>query len=94
MKHFGKVYKGLIDAGLPSIMAGHIHLPAYQRHFNPGVKDEELLPATLSKEITTDLLRGKLGFNGVVVTDASHMLAITWCYEAKRNASYIDCRWL
>ena len=74
---FGKVYKGLIDAGLPSIMAGHIHLPAYQRHFNPGVKDEELLPATLSKEITTDLLRGKLGFNGVVVTDASHMLGLT-----------------
>jgi beta-N-acetylhexosaminidase len=74
---YGKVYKGLIDAGLPSIMAGHIHLPAYQRHFNPGVKDEELLPATLSKEITTDLLRGKLGFNGVVVTDASHMLGLT-----------------
>ena len=74
---FGKVYKGLIDAGLPSIMAGHIHLPAYQRHFNPNVKDEELLPATLSKEITTDLLRGKLGFNGVVVTDASHMLGLT-----------------
>ena len=74
---YGKVYKGLIDAGLPSIMAGHIHLPAYQRHFNPDVKDEELLPATLSKEITTDLLRGKLGFNGVVVTDASHMLGLT-----------------
>ncbi len=76
-KTYGKVYKGLIDAGLPSIMAGHIHLPAYQRFFNPDVKDEELLPATLSKEITTDLLRGKLGFNGVVVTDASHMLGLT-----------------
>jgi beta-N-acetylhexosaminidase len=76
-KTYGKVYKGLIDAGLPSIMAGHIHMPAYQRFFNPDVKDEELLPATLSKEITTDLLRGKLGFNGVVVTDASHMLGLT-----------------
>ncbi|ALC92197.1 beta-hexosaminidase [Bacillus sp. FJAT-18017] len=76
-KTFGKVYKGLIDAGLPSIMAGHIHLPSYERHFNPDVKDEELMPATLSKEITTDLLRGKLGFNGVVVTDASHMLGLT-----------------
>jgi beta-N-acetylhexosaminidase len=76
-KTYGKVYKGLIDAGLPSIMAGHIHMPAYQRFFNPDVKDEELLPATLCKEITTDLLRGKLGFNGVVVTDASHMLGLT-----------------
>jgi beta-N-acetylhexosaminidase len=76
-KTYGKVYKGLIDAGLPSIMAGHIHMPAYQRFFNPDVKDEELLPATLCKEITTDLLRGNLGFNGVVVTDASHMLGLT-----------------
>lgn len=76
-KTYGKVYQGLIDAGLPSIMAGHIQMPAYQRFFNPNVKDEELLPATLCKEITTDLLRGKLGFNGVVVTDASHMLGLT-----------------
>ena len=74
---FGKVYQGLIDAGLPSIMAGHIHQPAYSKFFNPELKDEELLPATLSKEIITDLLRGKLGFNGVVVTDASHMVAMT-----------------
>jgi beta-N-acetylhexosaminidase len=81
---YGKVYKGLIDAGLPSMMAGHIHLPAYERFFNPGVKDEDLLPATLSKEITTDLLRGKLGFNGVVVTDASHMLGMTGAMKRSR----------
>ncbi|WP_342429343.1 glycoside hydrolase family 3 N-terminal domain-containing protein [Neobacillus sp. FSL H8-0543] len=74
---FGKVYKGLIDAGLPSMMAGHIHMPAYERFFNPDIKDEDLLPATLSKEITTNLLRGKLEFNGVVVTDASHMIGMT-----------------
>lgn len=74
---FGKVYQGLIDAGLPSIMAGHIHQPAYSKFFNPDLKDEDLLPASLSKELITDLLRGKLGFNGVVVTDASHMVAMT-----------------
>lgn len=72
---FGKVYQGLIDAGLPSIMAGHIALPSYQKHFAPD--SNEFTPATLSKEITTDLLRGKLGFNGVVVTDASHMVGMT-----------------
>lgn len=76
-KTYGKVYQGLIDAGLPSIMAGHIHMPAYEKFFNPELKDEQLLPATLSKGLMTDLLRGKLGFNGVVVTDASHMLGLT-----------------
>lgn len=72
---FGKVYKALIDKGLPSIMAGHIALPSYQKHYGPDTN--EFTPATLSKEITTDLLRGKLGFNGVVVTDASHMVGMT-----------------
>ncbi|MFP5415649.1 MAG: glycoside hydrolase family 3 protein [Actinomycetes bacterium] len=72
---FGKVYSELIEAGLPSIMAGHIALPSYQKHFEPG--SNEFTPATLSKALTTDLLRGKLGFNGVVVTDASHMVGLT-----------------
>ena len=74
---FGKVYAGLIEAGLPSIMAGHIALPSYQKRFNPAMTDEDILPATLSRELTTDLLRGQLGFNGVVVTDASHMVGMT-----------------
>lgn len=80
---FGKVYQGLIDDGLPSIMAGHIMLPAYQKHFNPDMTEDDLLPATLSKEILTDLLRGKLGFNGVVVTDASHMVGLTGAMARK-----------
>src|SRR5690606_4936070 len=83
---FGKVWRGLIDAGLPSLMAGHIHLPAFQRKYDPGVADEDLLPATLSREIMTDLLRGELGFNGVVVTDASHMVALT---SAMRRADLV-----
>ena len=75
---FGRVYGGLIEAGLPSIMAGHIALPEYVRHFNPqATKEELLMPATLSKYILTDLLRGKMNFNGLVVTDASHMVAMT-----------------
>ena len=72
---FGKVYSELIDAGLPSIMAGHIALPSYQKHFDPD--SNEFTPATLSKALMTDLLRDKLGFNGLVVTDASHMVGLT-----------------
>ncbi|MDY5589713.1 MAG: glycoside hydrolase family 3 N-terminal domain-containing protein [Arcanobacterium sp.] len=74
---FGKVYQGLIDDGLPSIMVGHIMQPAYQKHFNPTMSDDDLLPATLSPELIGGLLRGKLGFNGVLVTDASHMVGLT-----------------
>lgn len=74
---FGKVYAGMIEAGVQSVMVGHIMMPAYQKHFNPNMKDTDLLPASLCKELTTDLLKGKLGFNGVVVTDASHMVGMT-----------------
>ena len=74
---FGKVYQGMIDEGVQSVMIGHIMLPSYQKHFNPNVKEDEYLPATICKEITTDLLRGKLGFNGIVVTDASHMVGVS-----------------
>lgn len=80
---YGKVFQGMIDAGVQSLMPGHIMMPAYQRFFNPGVEDSGLLPATLSKEILTDLLRGKLGFNGLIVTDASHMVGLSG--RAKRR---------
>lgn len=81
---FGKVYGALFEAGLPSIMAGHIALPAYVKHFNPDATlQEQVMPATLSKEILTDLLRDKMGFNGVVVTDASHMVAMTGTMKRK-----------
>lgn len=73
---YGKIYAGMIEAGVQSLMPGHIMMPAYQRRFHPGLKDEELLPATLSKEILGDLLRGQLGFNGLIVTDASHMVGL------------------
>lgn len=74
---FGKVYETLIDAGLEAVMAGHIMQPAYTRHFNPGIADDDIMPATLSPELITGLLRGKLGFNGMVLTDASHMVGLT-----------------
>ena len=80
---YGKVYKGMIEAGVQAVMPGHIMMPAYQRHFCPGLKDEDLKPATLSKELLGDLLRGKLGFSGLIVSDASHMVGLTG--RAKRS---------
>ncbi len=77
METYGHVYKTLIDADLDAIMGGHIMMPEYMRAVKPGITDEEMLPATLCPEIMTGLLREKLGFNGMVVTDASHMIAMT-----------------
>ena len=77
METYGHVYKTLIDGGLDAIMGGHIMMREYMREIKPDIKDEELLPATLCPEIMTGLLRDKLGFNGMVVTDASHMVAMT-----------------
>lgn len=74
---FGKVYRNLIDNGLEAIMAGHIMQPAYTRHFNPEIADDDIMPATLSPELINGLLRTKLGFNGMVLTDASHMVGLT-----------------
>lgn len=77
MATYGKVYKALIDAGLDGIMGGHIMLPKYMREVKPGITDDEMLPATLCPEILTGLLRDELGFNGVVISDATHMVGMT-----------------
>jgi Beta-glucosidase-related glycosidases len=74
---FGMVYGNLIDNGLEAIMVGHIMQPAYARHFNPAISDDEMMPATLSPELIQGLLRDKLKFNGMVLTDASHMVGLT-----------------
>ncbi len=74
---FRKVYQTLIDEGLESIMVGHIALPEMSRKLRPGIKDEEIMPATLAPELLTDLLREEMGFNGVITTDASHMVGMT-----------------
>ncbi len=70
---FGSVYRACIDAGALTVMAGHIMQPAYSRKLNPGMADKDILPASLSYELITGLLRKQLGFNGLVVTDATAM---------------------
>lgn len=76
-KSYGKIWQSVVDSGILSIMVGHILQPAYSKYFNPSLKDEDILPATLSKELLGGLLRQKLGFNGVIVTDATPMIGFT-----------------
>jgi beta-N-acetylhexosaminidase len=74
---YGRVYQALIEAGVPSIMAGHIGSPALSRRHRPDLADDEIRPATLAPELLGDLLRGELGFNGLIVSDASQMIGFT-----------------
>lgn len=71
---FGDVYQAMIDNGAKTIMAGHIMQPAYTRYFSPDIKDEDIMPGSLSPELLRGLLRGKLKFNGMIVTDATSMV--------------------
>lgn len=79
---FGKVYGGLIEAGAKTVMVGHIAQPAYAHALNPKLPEQQVVPATLSPELLGGLLRGKLGFNGLVITDASPMVG--FCAAMKR----------
>ena len=70
---FGKVYKAVIEQGTASIMVGHSTLPFYQK------EREEFFgeyPVCLSRELMTDLLKGELGFDGCIVSDAMSMIGI------------------
>ncbi len=68
---YGKVYAGLIAQGAQTVMVGHIALPAF------ADERERYLPASLSRSIMTGLLRDKLGFYGLIVTDATPMVGYT-----------------
>ncbi len=62
-------FRAAIDAGVATIMSGHLAVPALEPDTN--------LPATLSRRVLTDLLRKKLGFGGIAVTDALDMGGVT-----------------
>ena len=76
---YGKVYQGMIDDGVESLMTAHIMLPAYSRYYDPDITDGEILPGSLNFDLHNKLLRGKLGFNGLIITDAATMVGFTEC---------------
>lgn len=81
---YGKIYSACIARGARSIMVGHILQPAYTRLLNPAIRDQDILPASLSPELLQGLLRGKLGFNGLIVTDATTMAGFTLAMSRRR----------
>jgi beta-N-acetylhexosaminidase len=67
-------FRAAIAAGVRLIMTAHVAVPALT-----GRQD---LPATLSGEVLRGVLRGQLGFEGVIITDALTMKAIRQAYTA------------
>jgi beta-N-acetylhexosaminidase len=66
---YGRVYRAAIRGGVLSVMSGHIALP--------GWRGAGLVPASLSPELNLGLLRGRFGFNGVIISDATCMAGLT-----------------
>ena len=71
-------FRAAIDAGADMVMTAHIQFPQIEQETYVSVSTGEqvYLPATMSRRILTDILRGDLGFDGVIVTDALDMAAI------------------
>ncbi|MEW6228363.1 MAG: glycoside hydrolase family 3 N-terminal domain-containing protein, partial [Bacillota bacterium] len=61
-------FKAAIAAGAPMVMTAHIRYPS--------LSGPAAMPATLSREILTELLRREMQFNGIVITDCLEMKAI------------------
>lgn len=70
---FGRLYRAAIKADVLAIMSAHIALPAYVLGQNPQAGQAAYCPASMSPVLNNDLLRGRLGFNGLIVSDATPM---------------------
>ncbi|MEV5881605.1 glycoside hydrolase family 3 protein [Streptomyces sp. NPDC052020] len=69
-------FRAAITAGTRAVMSAHILVPALDPDH----------PATLSRRILTDLLRGELGYDGLIVTDGMEMRAISAAYGIERGS--------
>ena len=87
-KTYGRIYRSLIDGGAKTVMVGHIMQPAYSKLLNPSLSDEEILPASLSKELLCGLLREKLGFDGLIITDATTMAGFDAAMPREKAVPY------
>ncbi|MDB4948297.1 MAG: glycoside hydrolase family 3 domain protein [Gemmatimonadetes bacterium] len=70
-------FRAAIAAGLDAVLVGHISVPAMEAD---GV------PASMSRRFSTDVLRGQLGFRGLVFTDAMNMGGLTRRYSEAEAA--------
>ena len=82
---FGRLYREAIEGGVMSVMTAHIALPAFARDVGAGEGVEAYRPASVSEPLNNQLLRQRLGFNGVIVSDASRMAGLAAFMPAKES---------
>lgn len=81
-----ETFKKIIDSSkVLAVMVGHIAVKNNSEYDTGG------LPATLSKKIVTDLLRNKIGFKGLIITDALNMGAVTKFEKPSLRAALAGC---
>ena len=68
-------FRAAVDAGMGAVMSAHVSIPS--------VTGSTSMPSTLSPAVLSDLLRGEMGFEGLIVTDAMNMAAITRRFGAR-----------
>ena len=80
-------FQAAIDAGTDMIMTAHIQFPnVVEEKIYSSKQDEHMSPpATLSREILTDLLRNELNFDGVIVTDSMTMNGVANYFDVNER---------
>ncbi len=88
---FGRIYKSLFEDGVKTVMSAHIALPQYAAQHGIAKGVERYRPASLSKLLNETLLRDEMGFNGLVVSDATLMGGLTsWAARAECVPAVIE----
>jgi beta-N-acetylhexosaminidase len=78
----GALYRAAIDARVLSVMSAHIAFPAYVHAHDPDAGVEAYRPASVSRLLNQTLLRDELGFNGLIVSDATPMAGFgAWAHR-------------
>ena len=81
-----KPFQNAIEMGVDMIMTAHIACPEVDSSTILSTKTgkEELRPATMSKKLLTDELKGKMKFDGIVITDAMNMGAVQTYFDSSQ----------
>ena len=66
-------FKALMDKGIGGVMVAHLYVPALEK--------EKGIPASISKNIISGILKEKFGFKGLIITDALNMGAVAKRYK-------------